>query len=121
MYDGRPTGQDPARSASGDRQPVASAMERRAIANAKQGDWDGIHFLYARYADDVVAFVRSLVRDHFEAEDITQSVFAKLHVAIRRYEERDVAFSAWLFRVARNAALDYLRARRQIPVEEVRV
>ncbi|HEX5954518.1 MAG TPA: sigma-70 family RNA polymerase sigma factor [Solirubrobacterales bacterium] len=95
-------------------------MERRAIAAAKRGEWDGIHYLYARYADDVLNYVRSIVRDHHEAEDITHNVFAKLITAINRYEERAVPFAAWITRVARNAALDHLRARRQIPVEEVR-
>jgi RNA polymerase sigma-70 factor, ECF subfamily len=95
-------------------------LERRAIAAAKRGEWDGIHYLYARYADDVLNYVRSIVRDHHEAEDITHNVFAKLITAINRYEERAVPFGAWITRVARNAALDHLRARRQIPVEEVR-
>ncbi len=92
-------------------------MERRAIARAKEGEPDAIHFLYARFSDRVFAYVRSIVRDHHEAEDITQNVFARLPVAIRHYEEQDVAFVAWLFRVARNATLDHLRARRRVPVE----
>jgi RNA polymerase sigma-70 factor (ECF subfamily) len=95
-------------------------LERQAIAAAKRGEWDGIHYLYARYADDVLHYVRSIVRDHHEAEDITHNVFAKLITAIHRYEERAVPFAAWITRVARNATLDHLRARRQIPVEEVR-
>ena len=95
-------------------------LDRRAIAAAKRGHWDGIHYLYVQYADDVLAYVQSIVRDHHEAEDITQSVFAKLMTAIQRYEERSVPFAAWIIRVARNAALDRVRARRQIPVEEVR-
>lgn len=97
------------------------SLERRAIARAKEGDWDAIHFLYVGYADDVLGYVRSIVRDHHAAEDITQNVFAKLINAIRKYEERDVAFAAWIFRVSRNASLDYLRAQRQIPVAEVRL
>jgi RNA polymerase sigma-70 factor, ECF subfamily len=95
-------------------------LERRAIAGAKAGDWDALHFLYVRYADDVKRFVQSIVHDAYEAEDITQDVFAKLMRAIKKYEERDVPFAAWIIRVARNAALDNLRARRQTPVEEVR-
>jgi RNA polymerase sigma-70 factor, ECF subfamily len=94
--------------------------DRRVIAAAKRREWDGIHYLYARYADDVLAYVQSVVRDRHAAEDITQEVFAKLPKAIVKYEERTVPFVGWLMRVARNAALDHLRARRQIPVEEVR-
>ncbi len=100
--------------------PSGLWLERRAIEQAKGGDPEGVHFLYAFYADDIVRFIRSLVHDHHEAEDITHSVFAKLQVAIGKYEEREASFAAWLFRVARNAALDHLRTRRQIPVAEVR-
>jgi RNA polymerase sigma-70 factor (ECF subfamily) len=92
----------------------------KAIAGAKEGDASAFHFLYVRYADDVYAYVNSIVRNHHEAEDITQSLFAKLMGNIGRYEQRDVPFGAWILRVARNAALDHLRARRQIPVEEIR-
>jgi RNA polymerase sigma-70 factor (ECF subfamily) len=91
-----------------------------AVAAAKEGDMSALHFLYVRFADDVCAYVRSIVRDAHAAEDITQNVFAKLMKAIHKYERRDVPFAAWIIRVARNVALDHVRAARQIPVEEVR-
>jgi RNA polymerase sigma-70 factor (ECF subfamily) len=92
----------------------------RAIARAKEGDMSAFHYLYVRYADDVYGYVNSIVRDHHEAEDITQNLFAKLMRIIGKYEQRDVPFGAWILRVARNATLDHMRARRQIPFEEVR-
>jgi RNA polymerase sigma-70 factor, ECF subfamily len=94
-------------------------VEREAIAAAKAGEWNALSYLYSRYADDVCRFVQSIVRDRYEAEDITQDVFAKLMRVIGKYEERDVPFAAWIMRVARNAALDHVRSRRQIPVDEV--
>lgn len=101
-----------------DRRRVTDAVER-----AKQGEMEALQFLYVRYADDVLRYVRSLVHDHHEAEDITQNVFAKLMTAIRKYEQREVPFAAWILRVARNAALDHMRAARRVgdPCEEVRV
>jgi RNA polymerase sigma-70 factor, ECF subfamily len=94
---------------------------QRAIARAKEGDPSALDFLYVRYADDVCTYVQSIVRDRFEAEDITQTLFSKLLTKIRRYEQREVPFSAWILRVARNAALDHIRSRRMVPVEEVRI
>jgi RNA polymerase sigma-70 factor (ECF subfamily) len=96
-------------------------VEREAIAAAKAGSWDGLHYLYARYADDVQRMSQSIVRNRHDAEDVTQEVFVKLMRAIRKYEEREVPFAAWILRVARNASLDHVRSRRQIPVEEVRI
>jgi RNA polymerase sigma-70 factor, ECF subfamily len=81
-----------------------------AVARAKEGDVSALHFLYVRYADDVMGYVKSIVREVHEAEDITQNVFAKLMEAIGKYEQRDVPFKAWILRVARNAALDHIRA-----------
>jgi len=96
-------------------------LTQQAVTRAKAGDPEGVHYLYVRYADDVLRFINGLVRDHHEAEDITQNVFAKLMTAIKKYEERAVPFDAWILRVARNAALDHLRAKRAIPTEEVRL
>ena len=107
-----------------DADPPAQAESRlviEAVARAKGGDMEALHFLYVRYADDVLRYVRSLIHDHHEAEDVTQNVFAKLMTAIKRYEQREVPVAAWIMRVARNAALDHLRTRRATPCEEVRV
>jgi RNA polymerase sigma-70 factor, ECF subfamily len=102
------------------RRPDGDRLLSLAISRAKEGDPSALHFLYVRYADDVHAYVHSIVRDHHGAEDVTHNVFAKLMRAIHRYEERQVPFSAWILTVARNAALDHVRARRQLPFEEVR-
>ena len=98
-----------------------SRLVQEAVSRAQAGDSEGLHFLYVRFADDVHRYIASFVHDHHEAEDITQNVFAKLVTAIKKYEQREVPFTAWILRVARNAALDQMRARRAIPTEEVRV
>jgi RNA polymerase sigma-70 factor, ECF subfamily len=91
----------------------------RAVARAQSGDMDAIRFLYLRYKDNVYGYVLSIVREHHEAEDVTQQVFMKLIAVIGRYEPRSVPFTSWIMRVARNAAVDHLRRRRSIPVDEV--
>jgi RNA polymerase sigma-70 factor, ECF subfamily len=102
-----------------------TARERRvvaqAVSRAKAGDQEALRFLYIRYADNVYGYVRSIVRDHYEAEDLTQHVFAKLMTVLPKYEPRQVPFAAWILRVARNVALDHMRQRRAMPCEEVRV
>lgn len=91
-----------------------------AVKRAQAGDRDAFAFLYARYAENVYGYVRSIVHDHHEAEDVTQHVFTKLMRVIGKYEERDVPFFAWMLRVARNVAVDHLRQRRAVLVDEVR-
>jgi RNA polymerase sigma-70 factor (ECF subfamily) len=92
----------------------------QAVTRAKQGDREALRFLYVHYADHVYGYVASIVRDDFEAEDVTQHLFAKLITALPKYEPREVPFSAWILRVARNVAVDHMRQRRAIPCEEVR-
>ena len=99
---------------------ATTRLVSRAVKRAQGGDREALGFLYARYADSIYGYVRSIVRDHHEAEDVTQHVFAKLVHVIGSYQERDVPFLAWILRVARNVAVDHLRQRRMVPVEEVR-
>ena len=108
------------RLARSDPRQAPDGLVSEAVAAAKGGDVSALHFLYVRFADDVCAYVRSIVRDPHAAEDVTQVVFAKLMEAIHKYERRDVPFAAWIIRVARNVALDHIRASRQIPLAEVR-
>ncbi len=97
-----------------------SRLVSQAIKRAQAGDRDALGFLYARYADNIYGYVRSIVHNHHEAEDITQHVFTKLMRVIDKYEERDVPFFAWALRVARNVTMDHIRSERLIPVEEIR-
>jgi RNA polymerase sigma-70 factor (ECF subfamily) len=103
------------------RRPPAAYLEsellRQAIARAKAGDIDALHFLYVRFADDVCGYVASIVSDQHEAEDVTHTLFVSLRTEIHRYEQRDVPFGAWILSVARNAALGQVRARGDAPFE----
>jgi RNA polymerase sigma-70 factor (ECF subfamily) len=96
-----------------------STALRRTIARAQEGDKRAMQFLYVRFTPDVKRFVRSLIKDPHEAEDITQTVFLKVIMSIDRYEPREVPFIAWLLRIARNTTLSHFRSHRSIPVEEV--
>jgi RNA polymerase sigma-70 factor, ECF subfamily len=96
----------------------ASRTTRLAVERAKAGDREAIRYLYVRYANNIYSYVASLLRNHHEAEDVTQQVFAKLPESLQRYEDRGAPFLSWLVRLARNAAIDQLRSRRAIPVAE---
>jgi RNA polymerase sigma-70 factor, ECF subfamily len=91
----------------------------RAVALAQAGDTEGYRYLYVRFADNIFSFVRKIVCDDHDAEDVTQQVFAKLFSSIGRYETQKVPFSAWILRVARNAAIDHMRRDRLIPTDDV--
>jgi RNA polymerase sigma-70 factor, ECF subfamily len=100
----RPPIPDSRRLARSDPRQASDGLVYEAVARAKEGDMSALHFLYVRFADNVCADVRSIVRDPHAAEDMTQVVFANLTKAIQTYERADVPFAAWIIRTARNAA-----------------
>jgi RNA polymerase sigma-70 factor (ECF subfamily) len=102
-----------------DDSPERQRQARLAIARAKEGDRDAHRFLYVQYSHNVYGYVRSIVRDDHEAEDVTQHVFAKLMTSIAKYNDQGVPFFAWLIRLARNVAIDHLRSNRLTPTEHV--
>jgi len=99
--------------------PDADALVAAATERARDGDDDGLRLLYLLYADNVFGYVLSIVRDEHDAEDLTSEVFARLPRALAHYKVSATPFAAWLLRVARNAALDHLRAQRSVPLAEV--
>lgn len=102
-----------------DDSPETRAKTRLAVARAKEGDQEALRFLYVSYSHNIYGYVRSIVRDDHEAEDVTQHVFAKLMTTVVKYDDRGVPFFAWLLRLARNVAIDHLRANRLTPTENV--
>jgi RNA polymerase sigma-70 factor, ECF subfamily len=100
-------------------QAIETRLVACAIKGAQSGDCQALGFLYTRFAENVYGYVRSIVQDHDDAEDVTQQVFAKLIRVIGKYEQREVPFLAWILRVARNLAIDHIRGRRLIPVGDV--
>jgi RNA polymerase sigma factor (sigma-70 family) len=69
--------------------------------------------LYRAARDDVFAYVATLLRDHAAAEDVTAHAFERAYRKQRSYKPARGSARAWLFGIARNAALDELRRRKR--------
>jgi RNA polymerase sigma factor (sigma-70 family) len=67
--------------------------------------------LYRSSRDDVYAYAAGLVRDRAAAEDVTATTFERAYRNRSRFDPRRGTARAWLFGIARNAALDELRRR----------
>jgi RNA polymerase sigma-70 factor (ECF subfamily) len=75
--------------------------------------WERFESLYRSSRDDVYAYVISLVRDAAAAEDVTALAFERAYRRRRTFDRRRGEERAWLFGIARNAALDELRRRQR--------
>jgi RNA polymerase sigma-70 factor (ECF subfamily) len=77
-----------------------------AAAQADPGAFDA---LYSRYVTRIYRYIRLRVSEEQDALDLTQQVFLKALDALPRYHPFGIPFSAWLFRIARNAVTDHHR------------
>jgi RNA polymerase sigma-70 factor, ECF subfamily len=82
-------------------------------ANAGPGSSERFEALYRSCAADVYAYVASLLRDRAAAEDVTSLAFERAYRRRALFDVRRGSPRAWLFTIARNAALDELRRRRR--------
>jgi len=85
------------------------AAIERLVQEAQAGDAWAFGRLFDHYHQPVYRFVATRVRRPSDAEDLTQLVFVKALEALPRYEARGVPFGGWLFRLARNAVIDFVR------------
>jgi RNA polymerase sigma-70 factor (ECF subfamily) len=70
--------------------------------------------LYRDARDDVYAYVVTLLRSHSAAEDVTAQAFERAFRKVRSYNPGKGGPRAWLFGIARNAALDELRRGKRV-------
>src|SRR2546426_9260778 len=92
---------------------IDDAAIERLVAEARAGDAWAFGLIFDHYHEAVHRFIASRVQRPSDAEDLTQLVFVKVLEALPRYESRGVPFGGWLFRLARNAVIDFVRTRHE--------
>jgi RNA polymerase sigma factor (sigma-70 family) len=86
------------------------ASDDALVAAVRDGDDEALGALFARYQDRVTAYTARIVGDHDHAQELVQEAFiAALH-GLRRTTDA-IEFRPWIYRIARNGAIDHLRAR----------
>ena len=78
--------------------------------------------LYEEYYGKIAHYVYVHIGDRAEAEDIAGEVFLRALKSLKSYREQGVPMQGWLFRIAHNLTVDYLRKmdkRRTVPIDSV--
>ncbi len=83
----------------------------RTLARAREGDLGAFEDLVRLYQGDLWRFAYHFTRDRNLAEDVTQEAFLRAFRFLRSFRG-DSKFTSWLFRIARNCAMDQIRARK---------
>ncbi len=78
------------------------------VERAKNGDEQAFNAILTNYKDSIYYLVLKMVKSKTDAEDLTMESFGKAFRNIEQYSP-DYAFSTWLFRIASNNCIDFLR------------
>lgn len=95
---------------------VVADEDRETIKKVIKGDYDAFETLVAKYEGRVYRHLRKLVGDNHQAEDLLQETFLNAYKGLAGFTGTS-AFSTWLFRIATNNALMFLRKNRPEKVE----
>ena len=91
---------------------------RALVARAQAGDRGALEELYLLHFDRIYSYLHVSVGNRHDAEDLTTQTFLKMLEKIGSFRWQSAPFSAWLFRIAHNLAMDHFRARRRWQPEE---
>ncbi len=91
---------------------------RKLVERAQKGDRSALEELYLIHFDRIYSYLHVSVGNGHDAEDLTTQTFLKMLESIGRFRWQSAPFSAWLFRIAHNLAMDHFRARKRVQPEE---
>lgn len=89
------------------------------VQNALSGDQTAYTQLMKLYKNSVYHTIFKMVRNNDDADDLTMEAFGKAFNRLEQYSP-DFAFSTWLFKIATNNCIDFMRKKR-VPVASIDV
>jgi RNA polymerase sigma-70 factor (ECF subfamily) len=90
--------------------------DRQTIAEVLAGDYDAFERLVEKYEGRIYRHLRKIVKDNQQAQDLLQETFLNAYRGLKGFSGSS-SFSTWLFRIATNNALMFLRKHRPEVVE----
>ncbi|MDD5750396.1 MAG: sigma-70 family RNA polymerase sigma factor [Candidatus Pacebacteria bacterium] len=97
---------------------MAELSDKHLAERYLKGEEGALEVLIKRYLKPIYGFVYKNVGDGEAAEDITQEVFVKVWKNLKKFD-RQKSFKSWIFTIAKNASIDFLRRRRTVPLSTV--
>ncbi|MCX6718308.1 MAG: RNA polymerase sigma factor [Candidatus Staskawiczbacteria bacterium] len=88
--------------------------DKKLIQQYLKGDSSSLDFLIEKYLKTIYSFVYKNVGSPTDAEDITQEVFVKVWKNMKKFDQNK-NFRPWIFQIAKNTSIDYLRKKKSIP------
>jgi RNA polymerase sigma-70 factor (ECF subfamily) len=98
---------------------MLQTLPAETILRAQQGHLDPLSAIYQHYHQSIFRYLYYRVGDQQTAEDLTSDVFLRMVRSLAGYRLQGIPFQAWLFRIARNIAIDHFRQHRAHPAVEL--
>jgi RNA polymerase sigma-70 factor (ECF subfamily) len=83
------------------------------VKDILDGKVDSFNVIICKYEASIFKFILNMVKDHEEAKDLTQDVFITMYNKLYTYRG-EKKFSSWLYQIARNKGVDYLRKNKRV-------
>lgn len=88
---------------------MRESSDAQLITRAQRGEVNAIGGLYDRHRESIFRYLWIRLDDRQLAEDLTGDVFMRMLDALPRYRMQGLPFRAWLYRIAHNLLIDYVR------------
>lgn len=93
---------------------MRNLTDEQLVALALDGQNEALNVLIERYLKLVYSFVSRYIRDEADAQDVVQEVFVSVWRHLEKFDQTK-SFRPWLYTVAKNACLDFLRKKSHVP------
>ncbi len=93
-----------------------NVTDEELMVRYQNGNYLAFEELYGRHSGRVYGYLKKNVFQAAEVDDLLQQVFLKLHNSRYRYDPR-FPFLPWLFAIARNLRIDFMRQRKMVSVD----
>src|SRR6187431_1600939 len=97
---------------------ATGAEIRKLVERGQKGDRTALEELYLLHFDRIYSYLHLTVGNRHDAEDLTTQTFLRMLESIGKFRWGHAPFSAWLFRIAHNLAMDHFRAGKRLQPEE---
>ena len=98
--------------------PLDHGQLNEMLRDLKMGDADALDGIYVTIGRRMFALARGIVKNNADAEDVIQECFLKIVRFIRSFQEGTNGY-AWIMRIVRNTALDFVRKNKRTATEDL--
>ena len=91
--------------------------DQQLVSDYLSGDEKSLEVLFGRYLKPIYSFTYRYIGGGQDAEDVTQEAFVKAWRNLKKFDQQK-SFKTWIFSIAKNAALDFLKKKKAIPFSE---